>query len=582
MNFTSPARRLVDRFFYVLFAPVLKSGRKKRKETLRDLEAQYVAICNRLTKRELDKALEAAKKILRGVETVTPRALNRLTDAIIGSIQPPSEEDVKELGDIRRRAYDMGKNGVKRSVRATVKKAVISASTNLVDVRADAWARRDGMYWIGEHFNKKISGVMRDKIPEFIQSGTGRVEAGKQLEALFGETYERNKSYWTGLAATAINRSRCFGAVAGYEEAGVESYEIVAMMDERTSPICRFMNGKVFYVKDAVNVRDAIINAKKPADVKTSHPWLPFKVAQNMSNEELAAAGFVVPPFHFHCRTTMVVRSFKPLFAGDEAKVPEPGNMRTLAECEDYAHNVIGIKNVDYKGVDVHVAREWNEGLEDNIRRFPEVGKNINFVGETHQRNKLLKRLEYNRAYKIAYDGFIELGYSADEAMKNARTLARGAASKLALQIKVPPGCQADSFFAQEYKGAMGITVNRDYAQNYGYLKSILRENVSTKWHPEGCDTIRYVLDHEFAHQLDEFLGLSKDVMIAEIRQRIGNADIADFLSRYAAEDIKEFIAEAYAEYRNNKRPRPTAQLIGERIEALYKEKTKKSGGDKA
>lgn len=575
MNFTSPARRLVDRFFYVLFAPVLKSGRKKRKETLRDLEAQYVAICNRLTKRELDKALEAAKKILRGVETVTPRALNRLTDAIIGSIQPPSEEDVKELGDIRRRAYDMGKNGVKRSIRATVKKAVISASTNLVDVRADAWARRDDMYWIGEHFDKRISGAMRDKISEFIQSGTGRAEAGKQLEALFGETYERNKSYWTGLAATAINRSRCFGAVAGYEEAGVESYEIVAMMDERTSPICRFMNGKVFYVKDAAKVRDAIINAKNPADVKTSHPWLPFKTAQNMSNEELAAAGFVVPPFHFHCRTTMVVRSFKPLFLSDEAKAQEPENMRTLAECEDYAHNVIGIKNVDYKGVDVQVAREWNEGLEDNIRRFPEVGKNINFVGETHQRNDLLKQLHYEVLCESAYKMLIEKGVPAKEALKAAHAYALDETKRLAAKLRVSKRQYADSFFMSVpgLEGATGITINRDHGQNYAAMKATVMKDVAEKWHPVGCGTIRALLDHEFAHQLDELLALSKDKEILSIMSGLRAADIADQLSGYAAENVKEFIAEAWAEYCNNKVPRPISKRVGERIEALYRKK---------
>jgi len=148
-----------------------------------------------------------------------------------------------------------------------------------------------------------------EKIPEFIQQGMGSVEAGEQLEALFGDEYGKSKSYWRGLAATAINRSRTFGEISGYEEAGVATYEILAVMDERTSPVCKFMNGKVFKVKTAAKTRDDIINSP-PEMVKTNHPWLSFKDVQTMTDEQLQAVGFIMPPFHFHCRTTTVVREF--------------------------------------------------------------------------------------------------------------------------------------------------------------------------------------------------------------------------------------------------------------------------------
>jgi len=128
-------------------------------------------------------------------------------------------------------------------------------------------------------------------------------------------------------------------------------------MDERTSPICKFMNGKVFKVKTAAKVRDDIINSP-PEMVKTNHPWLSFKDVQNMTDEQLQAAGFVMPPFHFHCRTTTVMKDF---FSGTVEQ--------RAAQIEDMSENekkfflsALAVQqNRDYnlndkKGVDIYFA----------------------------------------------------------------------------------------------------------------------------------------------------------------------------------------------------------------------------------
>ena len=56
-----------------------------------------------------------------------------------------------------------------------------------------------------------------------------------------------------------------------YEELGIEKYQILATLDNRTSPICQKLDGEVFNVKDAV-------------------------------------VGVNMPPFHWHprCRTTTI------------------------------------------------------------------------------------------------------------------------------------------------------------------------------------------------------------------------------------------------------------------------------------
>ena len=69
---------------------------------------------------------------------------------------------------------------------------------------------------------------------------------------------------------------------------------------------------------------------------------------------------------------------------------------KTIKEAEEYAKGTLGIPNVSYKGVDVTTANEWNRGLSDTFRRFPELKENFGFVGECHERNKALKPVAKN------------------------------------------------------------------------------------------------------------------------------------------------------------------------------------------
>ena len=50
-----------------------------------------------------------------------------------------------------------------------------------------------------------------------------------------------------------------------------------------------------------------------------------------------------------------------------------------VTKAEEYARDVLGIKNVSYKGVDTKTANEWNRGLADAFSRFPEL-KNISIL----------------------------------------------------------------------------------------------------------------------------------------------------------------------------------------------------------
>ena len=109
-------------------------------------------------------------------------------------------------------------------------------------------------------------------------------------------------------------------------------------------------------------------------------------------------------------------------------------------------------------------------------------------------------------------------------------------------------------------------------------MKKQLDSDVNAKWHPNGCNTVKSVFDHELGHKIDETIGLKNDSEFLKIfsdAEKQGKDYIKDNLSRYAYKQSyasksydpkEEFIAEAWSEYLNNPKPRDIAKAVGELI----------------
>ena len=111
-----------------------------------------------------------------------------------------------------------------------------------------------------------------------------------------------------------------------------------------------------------------------------------------------------------------------------------------------------------------------------------------------------------------------------------------------------------------------------------------LQRGVTGHFHPEKCDTVKSIFDHEFGHKIDEMLGqLHKDGDFLTIYKEADNKGaeyIKDNLSEYAYypklfkkpnyTPQKEFIAEAWSEYLNNENPRPISSAVGMLIKKKY------------
>jgi len=241
--------------------------------------------------------------------------------------------DEATVGTIRRAVsamYLFGREGI-------AKQTGIRFSFNQPDRRAIRWLKNDSMHWVGSFYGKGLSQELQTLTRTLMfESGLGRKEAGKALMSAIDGRLIKGISgaigvpggwtgtplqYYQGLAGNIRTRASIFGAVESFVQAGVVRYKIQAVMDSRTSEQCRQLNGMVFPVEYAVETRDKMMAASSPDDVKSIAGWkttgqitdiMGGKSAAEASKSpelqrKMADAGLSLPPYHFRCRTIVLV-----------------------------------------------------------------------------------------------------------------------------------------------------------------------------------------------------------------------------------------------------------------------------------
>src|SRR5262249_49372917 len=122
---------------------------------------------------------------------------------------------------------------------------------------------------------------------------------------------------------------------SAYAEAGIDRYQIVAVLDERTSACCRDLNGKTFEVRRALEHFAALDELEEPEAIKAASPLVRQQGNQlfvrhtsgrvvladvvrdavgtrddagefhsRVPDAHLAGLGLGFPPFHGLCRST--------------------------------------------------------------------------------------------------------------------------------------------------------------------------------------------------------------------------------------------------------------------------------------
>lgn len=189
---------------------------------------------------------------------------------------------------------------------------VLNPTFSLVDNVALAWMDEHNTYWIGNHFDSQVRERLQKAGAKVIGQRLARLDAGEVFAAEFGSEINKSASYWEGLSNHVTTRSREFAHVSAYERAHAKTYEIVAVVDDRTTDICLAMDGRVFSVQAAQELRDNLLATSDPEEVREVAPWIPESEVEEkivgVDTEELPD-GLALPPYHFNCRTRTVLRS---------------------------------------------------------------------------------------------------------------------------------------------------------------------------------------------------------------------------------------------------------------------------------
>lgn len=107
-------------------------------------------------------------------------------------------------------------------------------------------------------------------------------------------------------------RTAAFGMYHEARVRGVAQYRIDAIIDTRTTEICKAMNGRVFEVEAAYTRTQQALLTTDPSQQKKVAPFPPssdpeIETLKNLSAADLQARGFDTPPFHFLCRSVVTL-----------------------------------------------------------------------------------------------------------------------------------------------------------------------------------------------------------------------------------------------------------------------------------
>lgn len=210
----------------------------------------------------------------------------------------------------------------------------------------------------------------------------------------------------------------------------------------------------------------------------------------------------------------------------------------------------------DYTGIKAEVANAWNESLFDHLREFPELRRNQKFVGTA--------QAQFKRYTEIARAAYIQRLID--------KGVPEGVSKELAAEKIKPPRVNGNTYaHSWMQSDVSGIAVNAKFGGQPEHFRAALKRDVANNWHPPGCDSIRSVVDHEIAHQLDALLALKVDSELQAVYNESKRAGIADEVSKYADKNIQEFIAECWAESCNNPKPRSVARTVAGIVRARYR-----------
>lgn len=269
----------------LLLSTLLKAKFDKNK-SVSELVDEFIKQNVKLAKKELEAQLANLLIFINENYNIDKKVLKELVNSKISSmglsINPNNLEEIY--------AVLAGKN------------IAVNIVFDEIDIRAIN-AMRNNFYWVGKEFNKGFSDRLKDIIESAFRGDVARSELAQRLKDEFASELKQSVRYFEGVSDHIISQNQNISTVNQARKYGVKYYKVVAVMDSRTSAICRSMNGRLIPAEHIERQCDNIMNAKDMASKKAAATWA--KAPYNGRSDKMDS-NFGMPPYHFRCRTEIV------------------------------------------------------------------------------------------------------------------------------------------------------------------------------------------------------------------------------------------------------------------------------------
>ena len=261
-----------------------------------DFEHVLAAIYLTAWSRKNEEAHDAWLKALGG--TYTAEAMNRGAEAASRVLSDIVTED--DLAAMRSAHVQAARRGA-----AVVNGLQAFDQLNSVADVYDGMAR-SSKYFTNNYFNNRVLPGLQRAVQAMIENDE-LVDPNQVFTSLRKRLDDRllgRVPYWHTVSTSAASRAYHYGVIKAGRRQGFRGYRLVAVMDNRTSEICKALNGREFWLADAEKLYDAVAKAEQE-DIKDVHPWIMGEEARGLTKDEVLARATYVPPFHGRCRTTI-------------------------------------------------------------------------------------------------------------------------------------------------------------------------------------------------------------------------------------------------------------------------------------
>ena len=505
-------------------------------------------------------------------------------------------------------------------------------STKVIDQIAQRGVASNALYWVGTRYGRdigpRLEAITRDIL---INQGLPLRDAAKAMADAFDITLGvaranqdmpqlsdraqvppgfrgSARDYFKGVASHVRSTSVSFGFTEFALENSVTWYVLSNPMDETTTELCAFLNGKVFSTYDAGRQRDAYLRAPDIQAAKAAMPFTNFNQVRmkvgfadaqdfdnaGMTGRDIAARGDIaLPPFHFRCRTIaeptgVTGQSSIPRPAPRPEPKPAPGAPPVPPEKKDAPVAVAPnqkLRKVPQMPVS---SQNWSEdpGVTATTPRLmqPVPGWKPHKTIEAAARE--LKKFGFN---EVKFEEGTKFWSDAQKlyamnivSYEAARFIKHGVTSQMRyLTFKSGAKGNWHGYFS-EYPKAPGAgdirrthlaidaskkTVAQYYLQPGSKEKEIAAVGNQTRWTTTTAGGIHACFRHEVAHAI-KYMANQRNPKIgaawSRVHSRLGSGVKKD-ISKYAAKDSDETFAEMFAAYTSpDYRPGNIDKLYGE------------------